>query len=129
MNRRQFGKNLLGTVVSYSLMEMLFESNAFGASVKPILKHWSIRLNEFCSDLRKETISPAEWQEHIDILYNTVEMAELLKFIDFENLQRGFQYADLGVNTNTVKFPNLDGLPENTLFVKKIFVAVLLIPP
>lgn len=121
MNRRQFGKNLLGTVVSYSLMEILFERNAFGASVKPILKHWSIRLNEFCSDLKKGTISPGEWQEQIDILYNTIELPELLKFIDFENLRRGFQYPDLGVNTKNVKFPKLDGLPENTLFVKKIF--------
>lgn len=121
MNRRQFGKNLLGTVVSYSLMEALFEYNAFAKPINPIIRHWSVQLNEFCSDLKKESISPKEWQEQIENLYSIIDLSELLKFIDFENLRKGFQYPDLGVDTKMVKFPKLDGLPENTLFVKKIF--------
>jgi len=44
-----------------------------------------------------------------------------LKFIDFDNLIKGFEYPDLGVNTKTVKFPKLEGLFESTIFVKKIF--------
>jgi len=44
-----------------------------------------------------------------------------LTFIDFDRLIQGFTYPDLGVNTKWVKFPPLDGLPERTVFLKKIF--------
>ena len=35
--------------------------------------------------------------------------------------KRGFQYPDLGVHTKPIKFPKLEGLPERTVFVKKLF--------
>ena len=62
-----------------------------------------------------------EWQEQVEMLYRVVELKELLQFIDFENLIKGFDYPDLGVNTRPVRFPRLEGLPEQTAFVKKIF--------
>ena len=46
---------------------------------------------------------------------------DILKFIDFENLIKGFEFPDLGVNTRPVKFPKLDGLPDKTIYQKKIF--------
>ena len=58
---------------------------------------------------------------HIEALYQQVELKEILRFIDFEKLIQGFQYPDLGVNTKRVQFPRLEGLPEKTVFVKKIF--------
>lgn len=121
MNRRAFNKRLISAAMTYSLMDSLLASNAFSASVKPIVKHWSIGLNQFCEDLQKESITPKEWQEQVEILYRMVDLNELLRFIDFKNLIKGFEYPDLGVNTNPVNFPKLAGLPENTIFVKKIF--------
>ncbi|MEZ4904716.1 MAG: hypothetical protein R2822_24690 [Spirosomataceae bacterium] len=121
MNRREFSNALLETVISYSLIDSLFVSSAFAKKIEPIAKHWAVNLSEFCADLKKESISPLEWQNHIQQLYNKIELRELLQFIDFENLTKGFNYPDLGVNTKPVKFPKLNGLPEQTVFVKKIF--------
>lgn len=121
MDRRTFTKDLVASVVTYSLMDLLVATNAFSTSIKPIVKHWSIGLNELCSDLKKQAISPQVWQEQIEKLYQVVNLKELLEFIDFNNLAKGFTYPDLGVNTKTVKFPKLEGLPEKTVFVKKIF--------
>ncbi len=121
MERRVFTKEILSSVLSFSLLDTLFTTNAFSNTIDPITKHWAKTLNEFCSDLRKETISPIEWQGQIENLYKEIELSELLKFIDFDNLIKGFEYPDLGVNTKTVKFPKLEGLPERTKFVKKIF--------
>ncbi len=87
----------------------------------PITDHWAKRLHEYCQDLDKEYISPGEWQDHVEQLFAHIELNELLKFIEFEKLIQGFEYPDLGVNTKAVRFPKLDGLPENTLFYKKIF--------
>ncbi|GFZ93643.1 hypothetical protein GCM10011531_27030 [Aquaticitalea lipolytica] len=121
MNRKEFTKGLLATIISYALMDSLFATNAFINHINPLTKHWAIKLNEYCSDLKKQTITPKEWQSLIDELYKDIELNDLIKFIDFRKLQTGFQYPDLGVNTKPVFFPKLDGLPENTVFIKKIF--------
>lgn len=121
MNRREFTKGILATVTSFALMDSLFAFDAFASPVKPIADHWALSLQEYCSDLKKQSISPIEWQERVESLFDRIELEELLKFIDFKNLQKGFQYPDLGVATRPVKFPRLSGLPERTAFVKKIF--------
>ena len=121
MDRREFSKGILATVSSFALMESLFTFNAFGSNIKPIVGHWAILLNEFCSDLKTELITTVQWQKKIEELYKHIELKELLKFIEFNNLIKGFEYPDLGVNTKSVKFPKLSGLPEKTVFTKKIF--------
>ena len=121
MNRREFSKKLMALVVSYALFDSLFASNAFSKFIEPITNHWALKLNEYCSDLRKNSITPLEWQNQIEGLYNNIELSEILKFIDIENLIKDFEFPDLGINTKRVKFPKLKGLPERTTFVKKIF--------
>ncbi|MEO9870869.1 hypothetical protein [Ekhidna sp.] len=121
MDRREFNKGLLATVANFALIDSLFAYNAFGSNIKPIATHWAIKLNEFCSDLKTESITANQWQKHIEELYAKIELNEILKFIDFNKLYKGFEYPDLGVNTRLVKFPTLTDLPEKTAFVKKVF--------
>ena len=121
MDRREFTKGILATITSFALMDSLMAFNAINKKIKPITNHWAIQLNEFCSDLKTDSITTVQWQQKIEELFLKIELEELLKFIDFENLIKGFEYPDLGVSTETVKFPKLNGLPERTIFVKKIF--------
>ncbi|MEZ4966518.1 MAG: hypothetical protein R2791_14850 [Saprospiraceae bacterium] len=121
MNKRAFLKKLLTAISGFALMDALFTYNAFGKNIRPIADHWAMELNEFCRDLKKGTITTVQWQEKVEELYRRIELNEILKFIDFENLIKGFKYPDLGVSTKPVYFPKLDGLPEKTVFVKKIF--------
>ena len=67
------------------------------------------------------SISPLEWQGFVEDLFCQVELAELLRFIDFDRLIKGFDYPELGVNTRPVQFPRLGGLPKGVLFTRKIF--------
>lgn len=121
MNRRAFSSQLLKTVSSYALLSSVWCNGAFAKSISSNFKHWAIRLNEYCQDLRTNEISVREWQLQVESLFNDIEYAEFMKFIDFEVLVKGFEYPDLGVSTKPVKFPSLNGLPERTAFVKKIF--------
>ena len=121
MDRREFAKGFLSTVTSFALMDALFTFNAIGKNIKPITDHWAVSLNEFCADLKTGSISVIQWQEKIEELYSKIAPEEILKFIDFNNLIKGLQYPDLGVTTKPVKFPRLEDLPANTVFVKKIF--------
>lgn len=107
--------------MSYSLMDSLISTNSIGNKVNPITKHWAKKLNEYCLDLNKPSITIDEWRNLIAQLYQQIELKELLQFIEFEKLKKGFEYPDFGVNTKLVKFPKLEGLPKRTAFIKKIF--------
>lgn len=121
LTRRDFNQKISSAIISYALIDSLFATDAIGKPIEPIVQHWSKRLNEMCQDLKLEKISQRQWQTQIEALFRQVEMNELLKFIDFEKLIKGFQYPDLGVNVKYVKFPKLDGIPQKTVFLKKIF--------
>jgi hypothetical protein len=121
MHRREVTKGILATATSFALMDSLFAFNAIGKNIKPITDHWAIKLHEYCSDLKTASISVVQWQQKIEELYAKVELGEILNFVDFNNLIKGFEYPDLGVSTKPIKFPKLEGLPERTVFVKKLF--------
>lgn len=121
MNRREFSKSLLAALTSYALFESLFYTNSFSKPIRQKANYWLNRLNEYCNDLNKNSITPGEWQLQVEGLFNEIYIGDVLKFIDFENLIKGFEFPDLGVNTRPVKFPELEGLPEKTIYHKKIF--------
>jgi hypothetical protein len=64
---------------------------------------------------------PSDWQAKIQELYDRVELPDLLARIDFAKLSANFDYPDLGVHTRPVEFPQLDGIPKDLVFVRKIF--------
>jgi hypothetical protein len=121
MDRRLFSKELLTSITSFALIETLLSHAAIANAAKPIIDHWSKRLNEYCFDLKKQALTVSEWQTSVESLLREIEMKDLLSFIDFNNLTKGFEFPDLGVNTKPIKFPTLEGLPEKTVFVKKLF--------
>ena len=121
VSRREFNQKISSSIISYALIESLFAFDAIAKPIAPITNHWSKQLNEKCKDLRLDTISQQEWQTAVETLFATINMDELLRFIEFDKLIKGFQYPDLGVNVKYVKFPKLAGIPQRTAFVKKIF--------
>lgn len=121
IDRRTFTRQMMTSVVSYALLESLFASEGIGKAIRPITQHWAIELNTYCADLHKQSLSLTEWQDRVEGLFRQVELDEVLRFIEFDNLTRGFSFPDLGVHTKYVNFPRLEGLPEKTVFVKKIF--------
>lgn len=85
------------------------------------MRHWAIELNEYCNDLKLGQIPQSAWQGSVEQLFARVDLKDLLGFIDFEMLEKGLDYPDLGVATANVSFPPLDGLPGEVVFIKKIF--------
>jgi hypothetical protein len=121
MDRRQFTQSLLLTVASHSLLQLLFTRDAFATPIRPITNSWVRDLNAMSADLKTGKIRPSDWQAKIQELYDRVELPDLLARIDFAKLSAGFDYPDLGIHTRSVEFPQLDGLPKDLVFVRKIF--------
>ncbi len=121
MNRRTFTKTLTEAVASYALFQTLFVRDAFSQKVRPITDQWVHTLHEMARDVRAGRITPGQWQDQIDALYQKVAFEDLIRMIDYDRLTKNFEHPDLGVNTKRVHFPKLDGLPENLAFFSKIF--------
>ncbi len=121
MTRREFTKDLVATLVLYSFLQTSFSVDAFAREVKPIMAKWLRQLYEMCRDLRRATISLVEWQRRIEALHTTISLTDLLQFIDFDRLLAGVRYpADIGAVID-VRFPRIQGLPNQLGFGRKIF--------
>ncbi|MCA6074301.1 hypothetical protein [Fulvivirga sedimenti] len=120
MDRREFTFGITRFFSAYLLLDAASLTRSFSASVHQDMERWARQLEEICSDLKLEYIPQYLWQEKIGELFEAVPLEDLLNFIDFENLRKGFSFPDLGVATRMVKFPAIEGL-ERTTFVKKIF--------
>lgn len=113
---------MLASLLSYGLLTSCTRTESIvEPTVKAITKHWAVELNEICSDLSLARIPQVLWQEHVEKLFGRIELSELLGFIDFDTLARGMKFPDLGVTTKNVGFPELDGLPKDVKFIKKVF--------
>lgn len=120
-SRRRFSRQLIQGVLSFALLESLVLTDASGQAIKPITDHWAKELETMCADLKRQDIGLSAWQDQVETLFRRISLPDLLQFIDFDRLSKGFAFPDLGVHTKPVRFPSLSGLPPRTSFVKKIF--------
>lgn len=121
LDRRDFCRSLLGTVLGYGLIRTLLTGDLLAASVKPITDAWLRGLQQRCADLKTGSISLVDWQDAVERLLASVPAEDLFALIDFEALSRDFPFPDLGAETRAVVFPKLEGLPERLAFFSKIF--------
>lgn len=119
--RREFTAGILGSLMTYTVLESAFAHRAFAAPVQPVTEHWAKRLNELSQDVKGTKISPVQWQDMTHELFNQVELNELLTLIDFQRVKQGFDYPDAGPKQVHVKFPEVEGLPTEYLYDRKVF--------
>ncbi|MFP6751135.1 MAG: hypothetical protein VB855_05635, partial [Pirellulaceae bacterium] len=84
LSRRQFSKQTVSALLTYSLLETLVGRDMLGAEIKPLAAQWVKNLHEMSTDLKGTKLTPLQWQEQVESLMAKINMPDLLKFIDFE---------------------------------------------
>lgn len=118
LSRRKFLQQTALGLVTHSLLQAGFTSEAFAAPVRSKLERWLLDLNELCGDLKTHSLTPLQWQAKMEELYSGIELAELLKFIDFDLLARGLEFPEDRATVKPVVFPKLEGLPARPVRAK-----------
>jgi len=113
----------LGSLLTVSLLELLFERDAIAGTVKPITVKWLNEVNQLGLDLKDGKLTQQVWQEQIKKLFSRVELPELLKFVDFEKLTQGLTPPDSGAKSLSFKFREIEGVPTKLVFGKQIFAV------
>ncbi len=121
LSRRQFAHGTLGSLLTFSLLETLFQADVFAQEIKPITTRWLADLHQLGLDLRGEKLKPLDWQSKTEELFRQVDLPELLQFIDFEKLVGQSVLPDQGERSYRVKFPEVAGLPTQLVFGHQVF--------
>jgi hypothetical protein len=121
VTRRQFGQQTLGALLTYSLLETLIARNAFGEELKLLATKWLKDVNELSQDIKGKQLSQLDWQKKVDELLGQVDLADTLKFLDFDKLTANLKFKDQGELSLRAKLPAVEGLPTSLVFGHQVF--------
>lgn len=121
LTRRQFAQQSLGGLLTYSLLQTLFVHDAFGAEMKLLAAKWLKDLNDLSEDVKGAKLKQTDWQVKVDELFGQVDLADTLKFIDFEKLTADIKLREEGELSLRAKLPQVEGLPTNLVFGHQVF--------
>jgi hypothetical protein len=121
LNRREFGKQTLGALLTYSLLETLYATGAFGDEMKRLAARWLKDLNELSQDIKGKKLSQVDWQTKVNELLAQADLADTLKFLDFDKLTANLKFRDQGELALKPKLPQVEGLPTDLVFGHQVF--------
>ena len=121
MNRRHFGEQTLGSLLTFSLLETVLSSDALASSVKPIAAQWLAEIHRMSNDLKGRKLEQTEWQDQVEQLFKQVDLAEFLTFVDFETLTKDMKFQKKGERSFRAKFPEVEGLPTELVYGHQMF--------
>lgn len=94
LSRRNFTDRMLGSLMTFSLVETLSHGGALGKGVAPIAKHWLAEVEEISRAMTDQKARQIEWQRKLAELFARVELKDLLRDIDFERLSKTVKFPD-----------------------------------
>ena len=122
LTRRDFSQRTIQAFLAFSLIEHLCNSNLLAADLKPTAVQWLNEINQIGLDLKGKKLEEVAWQDKAENLLNDrIELSELLKFIDFDQIEKGATFADSGARALRFKYPEVDGVPKKLAFGQQIF--------
>jgi hypothetical protein len=121
VSRRSFGKQTLGTLLTYSLLETLCGRDLLADEAKPLMAKWLTDLQQLGQDVKGRKLKQTEWQTKVEELFAKVDLRDVLRLIDFDRLTKDVKFVDHGARSLGFKFPAVEGLPKELVFGKQIF--------
>ncbi len=119
--RREFTKTALRSLTTLVLIEGLWSRRLFGSDVGPIVDDWFKELSVISQDVHEHRVKDAEFQRSLEQLLERVDLAALLKTLDFERLAAGVSFPAKGAKSLPVDFSQVHGLPVQLAFGRQIF--------
>ncbi len=121
LTRREFAVGTLGSLMSYSLLQTLFQRDAIAAEVKPEAVKWLKQVNDLAKDVKGQKLPQVEWQKQIEALFQQANVADVMQLLDFEALTKNVKIVDNGANSLRPTFPKIEGLPTDYVFGRQVF--------
>jgi len=111
----------LQSLTTVVLIEGLWSRRLLGADVRPIVDDWFKELHAISQDVHEHRVKDVEFQQSLERLYRRVDLAAVLKTIDFDRLAAGASFPAKGAKSLPVDFSHVAGLPVHLAFGRQIF--------
>ncbi len=119
--RRSFNATMLGALTAYGLIETLFARDLLGAAVRPVIHEWMTDLATLSKDLKDRKLKDVDFQAKLEALYKRVDLAELTRLLDLDEVARSVKLPDSGAASRGIDLRKVEGLPSPVVFGKQIF--------
>lgn len=116
LSRRTFTRNMLGSLLTFSLVKSLDKVDVLANTVKPIVRKWLIEMEQVTQQLRQGKVKPIAWQQQIESLLSRVDLKDLLTAIDYERLAKTAVFPEDHESAENVDFSQNQGLPAELSF-------------
>ena len=116
LSRRTFTFNMLGSLLTFSLVKSLNEVEVLAHPIRPIVRKWLIEMEYATQQLRQGRVKSTEWQGQIESLLTRVDLADLLSAIDFDRLAKTAVFPEDHESAEDVDFSRNKGLPKELSF-------------
>ena len=121
LNRRDFAKGTVESLVTYSLLSTLFNNELFGSEIKPVAAQWLKDIHELGQDLKGKKLTQLQWKAQCEKLFAQADLKDLMKFVNFGGRISSTPFREKGERPIHFKFPEVEGLPTNLVFGHQIF--------
>jgi hypothetical protein len=119
-SRREFHSRLLGSAITFGLVEFLHTRNLFADAVKPTVDKWFAELTAMAKDLKDRKLTDLEFQTKMEDLYKRVDLKALCTLVKLEDIEKK-PLPDSGAANVGFDLSKVAGLPANLGFGKQIF--------
>ena len=87
-SRREFHAKLIGSAITFSLLETLWSRDLFADPAKPTIQKWMAELVEMSKDLKGQKLTDLQFQTKMEDLYKRVDLMELCKLIKLDEAEK-----------------------------------------
>ena len=87
-SRREFSATVLGSLVTYGLIDALWSRDLFAEEVKPTIAAWLKDLIDMTQDLRGRKLTDLEFQTKMDELYKRVDLPSLVALVKLDDIEK-----------------------------------------
>ncbi|MCH2025907.1 MAG: hypothetical protein MK172_09215, partial [Verrucomicrobiales bacterium] len=120
--RRDFTSNSIKTILSISLLEHLCATDLLANKDKYTAEKWLHAVHEIGRSVKETKIPQTQWQKEVEELFqNKIELNELLKLINFDQIEKSAKFVDNGARSIRPKLPRSNGFPERLAFGSQVF--------
>lgn len=113
---------MLGGALTFSLVRALCGGRILRAAVRSTVVKWLSEVEEMSSGLKGHKLRPSEWQAKVEELFRRVELKDLLRSINYDELIKEPLFPEDHESALELEFPRVEGLPEELTYVP-MFVA------
>ena len=119
-SRREFHAKVIGSAITFSLLETLWARDLFADGAKPTIRKWVTELAEMSKDLRGQKLTDLQFQAKMEDLYKRVDLTDLCALIKFDEAEKK-KLPDNGAANFGFDLSKVEGLPAEVGFGKQIF--------